>query len=37
MAADTRDICSRLLEMPDAEFDELLAAGVLELPHAADG
>ncbi len=32
LAADTRDICRGLLEMSDAEVDELVAAGVLELP-----
>ena len=32
MAADTRDICRSLLEMSDTEIDELVAAGVLELP-----
>lgn len=31
MASDTRDICRSLLEMSEAEVDELVAAGVLEL------
>ena len=34
MAADTRDICRGLFDMSDAEVDELVAAGVLELAHA---
>jgi crotonobetainyl-CoA:carnitine CoA-transferase CaiB-like acyl-CoA transferase len=31
MAADTRDICRELLDMSDADIDELLAVGVLEV------
>lgn len=34
MAANTREICSELLDMSDAEVDELVAAGVLELPDS---
>ncbi len=37
MAADTRELCRELLGMPDSQIDELAAAGVLELPHAANG
>lgn len=31
MAEDTRDICRTLLDMSDAQIDELVAAGVLEV------
>ena len=30
---DTREICRELLDMSDTAVDELVAAGVLELPH----
>ncbi len=36
LAAHTREIWSDLLDMSDAEVGELVAAGVLELPHAED-
>jgi hypothetical protein len=34
MAADTREICRALLDMSDADIDELVAAGVLEVSDA---
>ena len=34
MAADTRELCRNLLDMSDAEIDELVAAGVLEMSQA---
>ena len=37
LAAHTREICRDLLGTSDAEIDELVAAGVLELPHAEQG
>ena len=37
MAADTRELCRNLLDMSDAEIDELVAAGVLELSQADTG
>jgi crotonobetainyl-CoA:carnitine CoA-transferase CaiB-like acyl-CoA transferase len=36
LAADTRDICRELLDMSDAQIDDLLAAGVLEVADAAE-
>lgn len=34
MGADTRDVCRELLQMTDAQIDDLLAAGVLEAADA---
>ena len=34
MATDTRDICRELLDMSNADIDELIAAEVLDVPNA---